>query len=61
MRALVLRFAVVIGSLAMIAAAIVPAAAQSGYDRPGGDYASAADGNPIDRQIIAVEYRFFGV
>jgi hypothetical protein len=42
MRALVLCFAAVITAAALIAASIVPAAAQSGYDRPGGDYASAA-------------------
>jgi PAN domain len=42
MRALVLCFAVVITTVISIAGSIAPAAAQLGYDRPGGDYASAA-------------------
>jgi hypothetical protein len=42
MRAFVLRFAVAIATAAALAVTVVPAAAQSGYDRPGGDYASAA-------------------
>jgi PAN domain-containing protein len=42
MQAFVLRLAVLIAGAAGIVAAVVPAAAQSGYDRPGGDYASAA-------------------
>jgi hypothetical protein len=42
MRALGLCFAVGITTVISIAASIAPAAAQLGYDRPGGDYASAA-------------------
>jgi len=46
MRALILSFAVLVSAAA--AAGIAPAAAQSGYDRPGGDYANApvANGDP---------------
>jgi hypothetical protein len=47
MRALIGGVAVLIAAAAVIAAA-TPAAAQSGYDRPGGDFASApvANGDP---------------
>jgi hypothetical protein len=46
MRALILGFAVLVS--ATVATGITPAAAQSGYDRPGGDFTSAtvANGDP---------------
>ncbi len=40
-RAVTIGIAVLLGELAGIAFAAAPALAQSGYDRPGGDYASA--------------------
>jgi len=48
MRALIVGLAAAIAAAAVIATGIAPAAAQSGYDRPGGDYASApvAGGDP---------------
>jgi len=48
MRALGVGFAAVMSAAAAIGAGIAPACAQSGYDRPGGDYASApvANGDP---------------
>ena len=48
MRALGAGFAVVMSAAAAIAISMAPASAQSGYDRPGGDYASApvANGDP---------------
>ncbi len=41
MRVLMIGIAVLLGAAAGIAFAAAPALAQSGYDRPGGDYASA--------------------
>ena len=43
MRALILSFAVLVSAAAT--PGITPAAAQSGYDRPGGDYSNAPVGN----------------
>jgi PAN domain len=44
MRGLLIGVAASIFAVAVTATAIAPAAAQSGYDRPGGDYASAPVG-----------------
>jgi PAN domain len=48
MRAVMVGFAALIFASAITAMGVAPAAAQSGYDRPGGDYASApvANGDP---------------
>jgi hypothetical protein len=48
MRALIIDFAALILAAGASAAAVAPAAAQAGYDRPGGDYASApvTNGDP---------------
>ena len=45
MRSLIMGFAILIFAAAGTVAGIAPASAQSGYDRPGGDYASAAVAN----------------
>jgi PAN domain len=45
MRAFVWGFASFVLASAVVAAGVGPACAQSGYDRPGGDYASAAVAN----------------
>ena len=45
MRAFVWGFASFVFAAAVVAAGVGPACAQSGYDRPGGDYASAAVAN----------------
>jgi hypothetical protein len=47
-RALIVGLALLLAGAAVVAAGIAPAAAQSGFDRPGGDYTSApvANGDP---------------